>query len=214
MQRAARSITCNLPHATCNGHHATVRAPRHAWCAPHAATGVTSSARPKSSPTCSSAVSGPRLSACTQPCGVQHTAAVLHTTQTAHRKKIELLQRSARTEQECPTCHFCTGTGPGLTTAAPGLGLGQPTTSAPGLGLPFAAGPGSRLRTSAPGLGLPPLHRDRARPRHICTGTARGPATSAPGLGAPAPRGGGRCHRTARTRPYGWADGCQCKYSQ
>ena len=39
--------------------------------------------------------------------------------------------------------------------------------------------------TSAPGLRspLPHLHRDCARPCHVCTGTALAPATSAPGLG-------------------------------
>jgi hypothetical protein len=43
--------------------------------------------------------------------------------------------------------------------------------------------------TSAPGLGspLPHLHRDWARPSHICTGTALTPATSAPGLRSPLP---------------------------
>ena len=43
--------------------------------------------------------------------------------------------------------------------------------------------------TSAPGLvsPLPHLHRDWARPSHICAGTGLAPATSAPGLGSPLP---------------------------
>ncbi len=43
--------------------------------------------------------------------------------------------------------------------------------------------------TSAPGLGSPRphLHRDRARPAHICTGNGLAPPTSAPGLGSPRP---------------------------
>ena len=59
----------------------------------------------------------------------------------------------------------------------------------------------ARPPTSAPGLGssLPHLHRDWARPSHICTrtgltpatyictGTRLTPATSAPGLGSPLP---------------------------
>ena len=42
------------------------------------------------------------------------------------------------------------------------------------------------LFTSAPGLGspLPRLHRDLARPAHICAGTGLNPPTSAPGLGS------------------------------
>ena len=48
----------------------------------------------------------------------------------------------------------------------------------------------------------PHLHRDWARPRHICTGTGPAPATSAPGLGPPLPhlrRGTGPRRRIART---------------
>ena len=37
------------------------------------------------------------------------------------------------------------------------------------------------------GSPLPHLHRDWARPCHICTGTEPTPATSAPGLGPPLP---------------------------
>jgi hypothetical protein len=75
---------------------------------------------------------------------------------------------------------ICTGTGLTVTTSAPGLG--SPThictrtdftapTSAPGLRSPAA--------TSAPGLRSPRphLHRDWARPGHICTGTGH-PKTS------------------------------------
>jgi hypothetical protein len=49
-------------------------------------------------------------------------------------------------------CHICSGTGPTARLFV-SLGLGSP---------------------------LPHLHRDWARPRHICTGTGLGPASLAP----------------------------------
>jgi hypothetical protein len=42
------------------------------------------------------------------------------------------------------------------------------------------------MRTGT-GPTLPHLHRDWARPCHICTGTGLAPPTSAPGLGSPLP---------------------------
>ena len=52
-----------------------------------------------------------------------------------------------------------------------------------------STGTGLAPATSAPGLGspLPHLHRNWARPCHICTGTGLTPATSGPGLGSPLP---------------------------
>ena len=49
----------------------------------------------------------------------------------------------------------------------------------------WPTGTGLTAATSAPGLGspLPHLHRDWARPCHICTGTGLTAATSSPGLG-------------------------------
>ena len=58
-------------------------------------------------------------------------------------------------------------------------------------------------RTSAVRSALPHLHRDWARPCHICTGTGLAPATSAPGLGSPLPHlhrdWAHRCHICTRT---------------
>jgi hypothetical protein len=69
-----------------------------------------------------------------------------------------------------------------------GNATGQPDSSAASVGGQVCAlTPG--LPASAPGLGspLPHLHRDWARPCHICAGTGLAPATSAPGLGSPLP---------------------------
>ena len=62
----------------------------------------------------------------------------------------------------------------------------EPTTP---ITRPSAAGLGSPLATSAPGLGsfFPHLHRDSARPAHICTGTGLIPTRSSSGLGSPMP---------------------------
>jgi hypothetical protein len=45
---------------------------------------------------------------------------------------------------------------------------------------------------------VPHLHRDWARPCHICTGTGLAPATSAPGLGSPLPH----LHRDWAGKPH------------
>ena len=62
----------------------------------------------------------------------------------------------------------------------------EPTTP---ITRPSAAGLGSPLAASAPGLGsfFPHLHRDSARPAHICTGTGLIPTRSSSGLGSPVP---------------------------
>ncbi len=75
---------------------------------------------------------------------------------------------------------------------------------------------GGRQRVS--GSPLPHLHRDWARPCHICTGTGLTPATSAPGLGSPLPhlhrdwaRPCHSCTGTGLTRPHphrDWAHPC------
>jgi hypothetical protein len=81
--------------------------------------------------------------------------------------------RRARPHQ--PPCVHCSAACPAQTytnasASWPGRGRLAPATSAPGLGSP-----------------VPHLHRVRAHPCHICTGTGLTPATSAPGLGSPLP---------------------------
>ena len=82
------------------------------------------------------------------------------------------------------------GQGPSIHDAAVPAHPDRHARGDPGLGPP--------LPTSAPGLGspLPHLHRDWARPCHICTGTGLASATSAWGLGSPLQRlhCAGPCH--------------------
>jgi hypothetical protein len=67
--------------------------------------------------------------------------------------------------------------------------VGRPTTVTGRTSQLTARGTPVIAATSAPrlGLSLPHLHRDCARPCHICAGTRLTPATSAPGLRSPLP---------------------------
>ena len=88
----------------------------------------------------------------------------------------------------CPwyLSHICTGTG--LTPAASALGQGSPHPRQDSLHRDWARPCHICTRTELthPHLPCPHLHRHWARPAHICTGTGRIPATFAPGLGPPA----------------------------
>ena len=122
----------------------------------------------------------------------------------AHSCHAWQLDREQMVRDSVASHRYELSTEPFLLKAAEKIGTrcANAATSAPGLGAPAstsAAGLGAPAATSAPGLGSPAphLHRDGARPCHICarrdwahpchicTGTRRASPTSAPGLDSP-----------------------------